>query len=383
MKNIQLMGSLVLLGAISSASAFSATSMPLGLRHCCNPGKGIEYRDPLFLHVSAGRGRSPVRRNSVSIFMEDGKGIAGWIQKALRENMGNAPPPEPKKPGPRAKIDLRPLEPQQEDEAVKPDYNFKFSSKAKELLEVDTSSVTDKAVKAKKKLASPSASPEEDIDAGIDRRFYEVSIDRPTGIEFATDLSLKYVYIMEIKENSAADLSPVPIDVGNQLVAINGEDCIGKRFADVANFLGKDPSKPLNFRFFRGSKQELLSAIGKEDYVATSSRITAIMPGDSSEEKVVEAAAGVNMRDALISDGVQVYRIQSGRFTNCNGKQLCGTCIVDVKEGAEFTNSKSVDEANFLRKMPDSYRLSCCVNVYGDVKVKTLPPTGKKFIEFS
>lgn len=62
----------------------------------------------------------------------------------------------------------------------------------------------------------------------------QVMLDRPTGIEFATDLSLKYVYIMEIKENSAADLSTVQIDVGDQLVAINGDECIGKQFASVA-----------------------------------------------------------------------------------------------------------------------------------------------------
>lgn len=99
----------------------------------------------------------------------------------------------------------------------------------------------------------------------------QVTLDRPTGIEFATDLSLKYVYVMEIKENSAADLATVKIDVGNQLVGINGEECIGQPFADVANLLAKDPSVPLTFRFFRGSKQELLTAVGREDYVATSS----------------------------------------------------------------------------------------------------------------
>lgn len=67
----------------------------------------------------------------------------------------------------------------------------------------------------------------------------------------------------------------------------------------------------------------------------------------------MEAAAGANMRDSLIKAGVQVYKVQSGRFTNCNGKQLCGTCIVDVVEGAEYTNAKSLDESSYLRKMPE------------------------------
>ena len=56
--------------------------------------------------------------------------------------------------------------------------------------------------------------------------------------------------------------------------------------------------------------------------------------------------------------------------------------MVKVLEGAEYTNSKSIDEANFLAKLPGNYRLSCCVNTYGDIIVETRPPTGKKLIEF-
>ena len=42
----------------------------------------------------------------------------------------------------------------------------------------------------------------------------------------------------------------------------------------------------------------------------------------------------------------------------------------------------TVFEANFLAKLPGNYRLSCCVNTYGDIIVETRPPTGKKLIEF-
>ena len=28
----------------------------------------------------------------------------------------------------------------------------------------------------------------------------------------------------------------------------------------------------------------------------------------------------------------QVYNMAQGRFTNCNGKQLCGTCVVRVMQ---------------------------------------------------
>ncbi len=49
--------------------------------------------------------------------------------------------------------------------------------------------------------------------------------------------------------------------------------------------------------------------------------------------------------------GVQVARkinvYQSlTRWTNCNGKQLCGTCIVDVVEGVDSCTRRSIDEAS-------------------------------------
>ena len=97
----------------------------------------------------------------------------------------------------------------------------------------------------------------------------------------------------------------------------------------------------------------------------------------------MEEKAGANLRDSLRRNGIEVYNVAQGRFTNCNGKNLCGTCVVDVLQGAQFTNSKSIDEEASLRKMPPSYRLSCCVNVYGDIVVRTRPETGKKLIEFT
>jgi ferredoxin len=70
---------------------------------------------------------------------------------------------------------------------------------------------------------------------------------------------------------------------------------------------------------------------------------------------------------------VNVYQSVT-RWTNCKGKQLCGTCIVNVSDGASNTNRKSMDEASTLRENPDSYRLSCVTFAYGDVTVETFPP---------
>ena len=37
---------------------------------------------------------------------------------------------------------------------------------------------------------------------------------------------------------------------------------------------------------------------------------------------------------------------------------------------------KSMDEASTLRDNPDSYRLSCVTDVYGDITVKVQGPVG-------
>ncbi|KAK1741818.1 hypothetical protein QTG54_007391 [Skeletonema marinoi] len=56
------------------------------------------------------------------------------------------------------------------------------------------------------------------------------------------------------------------------------------------------------------------------------------------------------------------------------GKQLCGTCIVNIVDGAGNTNRKSLDEGSTLRENPESYRLSCVSFAYGDITVETFPP---------
>lgn len=49
------------------------------------------------------------------------------------------------------------------------------------------------------------------------------------------------------------------------------------------------------------------------------------------------------------------------RWTNCNGSQLCGTCIVDVIEGVDKCTRRSLDESSTLRENPETYKLAWCV----------------------
>ena len=130
--------------------------------------------------------------------------------------------------------------------------------------------------------------------------------------------------------------------------------------------------------FFKGNKDELkalcngeAAKTGDEDTVT----ITVIQNKGSPEEKLIRlrAPTGVNVRQYLVDNGINVYQSLT-RWTNCKGKQLCGTCIVNIADGLPNTNWKSMDEASTLRSNPDSYRLSCVTFAHGDVTVETFPP---------
>ncbi len=94
-----------------------------------------------------------------------------WIRKTIDENIGNKP----------EDMAIR-----EEARTTQPDFNFKFSQKTKLRLENDIS--TDPV-----DLVSDAATSSDFVDptTGVDKRFFEISLERPTGIEFATDLSLK------------------------------------------------------------------------------------------------------------------------------------------------------------------------------------------------
>mmetsp|Transcript_30873 Transcript_30873/g.61131 ORF Transcript_30873/g.61131 Transcript_30873/m.61131 type:complete len:88 (+) Transcript_30873:866-1129(+) len=79
------------------------------------------------------------------------------------------------------------------------------------------------------------------------------------------------------------------------------------------------------------------------------------------------------MNSHLSEKDINVYQSLT-RWTNCSGKQLCGTCIVNISEGSAGTSRKTLDEESTLRDNPDSYRLSCVTFAYSDITVETFPP---------
>lgn len=90
-----------------------------------------------------------------------------------------------------------------------------------------------------------------------------------------------------------------------------------------------------------------------------------------SNQEVI-AADGANLRFKAIENGIDLYTLM-GKMMNCGGYGQCGTCVVEVLEGAENLSPRTEVENRKLRKKPDNYRLACQTLVNGPVIVKTKP----------
>lgn len=229
------------------------------------------------------------------------------------------------------------------------------------------------------------------IDVSLDERLYRVRLSRATGIEWGTDLSFSFVYVRDLDPTGDASMSGM-VQKGDQLcemipVVVGGGDTkpvnmLGASFDFVMTALASldRTVSQLDLVFFRGTKEELKAAC-TGDPVKTETdmiTVTVIQNKGSPQEATttLQAPAGVNLRQLLVDNGINVYQSVT-RWTNCKGKQLCGTCIVNIADGGPNTNWKSMDEASTLRTNPDSYRLSCVTFAHGDVTVETFPPVNK------
>ena len=92
----------------------------------------------------------------------------------------------------------------------------------------------------------------------------------------------------------------------------------------------------------------------------------------SKENREIIVAAGANLRLKAIENRVDLYTF-SGKLMNCGGYGQCGTCIVEVLEGAENLSPRTDVEQRKLKKKPDTYRLACQTLVNGPITIKTKP----------
>ena len=111
------------------------------------------------------------------------------------------------------------------------------------------------------------------------------------------------------------------------------------------------------------------SIVGADD--AAPSTVTITVRDNGQPDREIIVPYGANLRDELIARKINVYQSLT-RWTDCNGKQLCGTCIVNVAQGVEACTRRSLDEASTLRENPKTYKLACITNVYGDVTVELM-----------
>jgi ferredoxin len=101
-----------------------------------------------------------------------------------------------------------------------------------------------------------------------------------------------------------------------------------------------------------------------------------------NEGRTIDVAQGTNLRKALLKNGVSPY-VGKDKILNCFGFGLCGTCRVEVVDGKGAPPMTPREEAPLVgllpfygRKIPKNVRLSCRVDVAGDMAVRTSPAIG-------
>lgn len=90
------------------------------------------------------------------------------------------------------------------------------------------------------------------------------------------------------------------------------------------------------------------------------------------EDRIVFATLGANLRFKAMENGIDLYTF-GGKMMNCGGYGQCGTCVVDIIEGAENLSPRTEVEERKLKKRPASCRLACQALVNGPVSVVTKP----------
>ncbi|KAG2428046.1 hypothetical protein HXX76_012030 [Chlamydomonas incerta] len=72
----------------------------------------------------------------------------------------------------------------------------------------------------------------------------------------------------------------------------------------------------------------------------------------------LEVESGDKLRDVLMANKVDLYTTW-GKVWSCGGGGQCGTCIVDVKSGADILTERTDAEKKKLSGKPESFRLAC------------------------
>eukprot|EP01038_Epipyxis_sp_PR26KG_P005320 gene5320-7385_t len=223
---------------------------------------------------------------------------------------------------------------------------------------------------SKKNWDAPKEVPSESIIDNTNGITYQIEMSRNSGISWGSDLSFRWVYVLGLDENGEAAASNI-IEKGDYIIGVGNTSLIAQDFDYVLTTFAKLP-RVSNYTFFRGKKDQLM---GTPVLNPSETIVTVTVVEDGKPVRVFQCPGGTNLRTLLVSNGINVYRSLT-RWTNCNGKQRCGTCIVEMEQGGEYCSRRALDEEAVLSENPESYRLSCVTSVYGNVTVKVQGPVG-------
>ena len=202
---------------------------------------------------------------------------------------------------------------------------------------------------------------------------YSLELSKRAGISWGSDISFRWIYVLDLEPTGEAAQAGV-IQKGDYIIQLGSNSTVGQDFDFVLSTLNKQAEARFNYTFFRGTREQLLGGDAEPAPSSVTVRVTVQQEG--RPDTVLTCPGGTNLRRLLVGNGINVYRSLT-RWTNCNGQQRCGTCIVDVTQGlVEGCSRRDLSEEAVLRENPETYRLSCVTSVYKDVTVKVQTPVG-------
>jgi PDZ domain len=164
-------------------------------------------------------------------------------------------------------------------------------------------------------------SDEEEENKGL---AFVVELPKRAGISWSSDLSFRWIYVQNLEPDGEAAKSGL-IQKGDYIIGVGNTSTIAQDFDFVLSTLASQPSV-FNYTFFRGTKEQM---VGRPVLEPSDMSVTVRVVQDGKPDVILQCPGGTNLRQLLVGNGINVYRSLT-RWTNCNGKQRCGTCIVDV-----------------------------------------------------
>ncbi|KAI9073992.1 hypothetical protein K1719_044056 [Acacia pycnantha] len=106
--------------------------------------------------------------------------------------------------------------------------------------------------------------------------------------------------------------------------------------------------------------------------------------GSYPVEKAKAISGEKLLRNIMLDNKIELYATY-GKVMNCGGGGSCGTCIVEITDGADLLNERTNTELRYLKKKPESWRLACQTIVgnkenSGKVVVQRIPQWKKLFV---